>query len=152
MMYNHVENRACQAISAHNTRRDCRSRFVTEEVMLGLIGLLVSLLLLITLAYRGASVIVLAPALAMLAVAFSGEVPLLAAYTQIFMLALAKFLAKYFPIFLLGALFGKLMDESGCAQAIANKISSTLGSEHAILAIVLCVAVLTYGGVSLFVV
>ena len=105
-----------------------------------------------TLAYRGASVIVLAPALAMLAVAFSGEVPLLAAYTQIFMPALAKFLAKYFPIFLLGALFGKLMDESGCAQSIANRISSTLGSQHAILAIVLCVAVLTYGGVSLFVV
>ena len=120
--------------------------------MIGLIGLVVSLLLLMTLAYRGASVIVLAPALAMLAVAFSGEVPLLAAYTQIFMLALAKFLAKYFPIFLLGALFGKLMDESGCAQAIANRISSTLGSQHAILAIVLCVAVLTYGGVSLFVV
>jgi H+/gluconate symporter-like permease len=110
------------------------------------------LLLLISLAYRGASVIVLAPALAMLAVAFSGEVPLLAAYTQIFMPALGRFLAKYFPLFLLGALFGKLMDESGCARAIANRISSTLGARHAILAIVLCVAVLTYGGVSLFVV
>jgi H+/gluconate symporter-like permease len=120
--------------------------------MLGLIGLLVSLLLLITLAYRGASVIVLAPALAMLAVALSGEVPLLAAYTQIFMVALGKFLAKYFPLFLLGAVFGKLMDESGYARAIANRISTTLGVRHAILAIVLCVAILTYGGVSLFVV
>jgi H+/gluconate symporter-like permease len=120
--------------------------------MIGLIGLILSLLLLMTLAYRGASVIVLAPVLAMVAVAFSQEVPLLAAYTQIFMPALAKFLAKYFPIFLLGAVFGKLMEESGCAQAIANRISSTLGSRHAILAIVLCVALLTYGGVSLFVV
>jgi H+/gluconate symporter-like permease len=120
--------------------------------MLGLIGLLVSLLLLITLAYRGASVIVLAPALAMLAVALSGEVPLLAAYTQIFMVALGRFLAKYFPLFLLGAIFGKLMDESGYARAIANRISTTLGVRHAILAIVLCVAILTYGGVSLFVV
>ena len=71
--------------------------------MIGLIGLVLSLLLLMSLAYRGASVIVLAPALAMLAVAFSGEVPLLAAYTQIFMPALGKFLAKYFPLFLLGA-------------------------------------------------
>jgi H+/gluconate symporter-like permease len=120
--------------------------------MLGLIGLLISLLLLISLAYRGTSVIVLAPLLAMLAVAFSGEIPLLAAYTQIFMPALGRFLAKYFPLFLLGALFGKLMDESGCAQSIANRISSTLGSKHAILAVVLCVAVITYGGVSLFVV
>jgi H+/gluconate symporter-like permease len=120
--------------------------------MLGLIGLVLSLLLLMTLAYRGASVIVLAPALAMLAVTFSGEVPLLAAYTQIFMPALGKFLAKFFPLFLLGAVFGKLMEESGCAQAIANRISGTLGSRHAILAVVLCVAILTYGGVSLFVV
>src|SRR5215211_6397622 len=120
--------------------------------MMGLVGLVLSLLLLMSLAYRGVSVIVLAPALAMLAVAFSGEVPLLAAYTQIFMPALGKFLAKYFPLFLLGAVFGKLMDVSGCAQAIANRISSTLGSRHAILAVVLCVAVLTYGGVSLFVV
>lgn len=120
--------------------------------MIGLIGLVLSLALLITLAYRGASVIVLAPLLAMLAVAFSGEVPLLAAYTQIFMPALGKFLAKYFPLFLLGALFGKLMDVSGCAESIANFISSWLGSRHAILAVVLCVAILTYGGVSLFVV
>jgi H+/gluconate symporter-like permease len=119
---------------------------------LGLIGLVVSLLLLITLAYRGASVIVLAPALAMVAVALSGEVPLLAAYTQIFMPALGNFLAKYFPLFLLGAIFGKLMDESGFARAIAGRISTTLGTRHAILAIVLCVAILTYGGVSLFVV
>jgi H+/gluconate symporter-like permease len=120
--------------------------------MIGLVGLVFSLLLLMSLAYRGASVIVLAPALAMLAVALSGEVPLLAAYTQIFMPALGKFLARYFPLFLLGAVFGKLMDESGCAQSIADRISSTLGSRHAILAVVLCVAVLTYGGVSLFVV
>jgi H+/gluconate symporter-like permease len=120
--------------------------------MTGLIGLFLSLALLIALAYRGASVIVLAPLLAILAVAFSGEVPLLAAYTQIFMPALARFLAKYFPLFLLGSLFGKLMEESGCAQSIASRISSTLGSHHAILGVVLCTAVLTYGGVSLFVV
>ena len=61
-------------------------------------------------------------------------------------------MAKYFPLFLLGAVFGKLMDESGCAESIANRISTTLGSRHAILAVVLCVAMLTYGGVSLFVV
>jgi H+/gluconate symporter-like permease len=120
--------------------------------MVGLIGLLVSLALLITLAYRGASVIVLAPLLAMLAVAFSDEVPLLASYTQIFMPALGRFLAKYFPLFLLGALFGKLMDESGCARSIARGIGTSLGGRNAILAIVLCVAILTYGGVSLFVV
>lgn len=120
--------------------------------MIGLIGLGLSLLLLMTLAYRGASVIVLAPVFAMFAVAFSGELPFLATYTQIFMPALGKFIAKFFPLFLLGAVFGKLMEDSGCAESIARRISSALGSRHAILAVVLYVAVLTYGGVSLFVV
>jgi len=120
--------------------------------MIGLLGLVLSLLLLMYLAYHGVSVIVLAPVMATLAVALSGEVPLLAAYTQIFMPALGKFLAKYFPLFLLGAVFGKLMEHSGCAQSISNRISSLLGPRHAILAVVLCTAVLTYGGVSLFVI
>ena len=120
--------------------------------MIGFFGLVLSLLLLMALAYRGASLIVLAPALATLAVAISGDVPVLAAYTQIFMPALGRFLARYFPIFLLGAVFGTLMDASGSARVIADRISRTLGSRQAILAVVLCVAALTYGGVSLFVV
>lgn len=120
--------------------------------MTGLVGLLLSLVLLMALAYRGVSVIVLAPALAMLAVAVSGDIPVLAAYTQIFMPALGRFLTRYFPIFLLGAAFGTLMDASGSARVIADRISRALGSRHAILAVVLCVAALTYGGVSLFVV
>ena len=91
--------------------------------MIGLIGLVLSLLLLMTLAYRGASVIVLAPVFAMFAVAFSGELPFLATYTQIFMPALGKFIAKFFPLFLLGAVFGKLMEDSGCAESIARRIA-----------------------------
>ena len=68
------------------------------------------------------------------------------------MTALAGFVALYFPLFLLGALFGKLMEASGAARAIADGIAAALGRERAILAIVLACAVLTYGGVSLFVV
>lgn len=121
--------------------------------MVGLTGLVLSLALLMFLAYRGMSVIVLAPFLAMLAVAFNGgELPILAAYTQIFMPALGRFIVLFFPLFLLGAIFGKLMEDSGYAASIADKISAKLGSRHAILAVVLCCAVLTYGGVSLFVV
>jgi H+/gluconate symporter-like permease len=121
--------------------------------MVGLTGLVLSLALLMFLAYRGMSVIVLAPLLGMLSVAFSaGELPILAAYTQIFMPALGKFIVLFFPLFLLGAIFGKLMEASGYAASIADAISSTLGSRHAVMAVVLCCAVLTYGGVSLFVV
>ncbi|MEG0344055.1 MAG: GntP family permease, partial [Acinetobacter sp.] len=57
-----------------------------------------------------------------------------------------------FPLFLLGAVFGKLMDDSGSARTIANFFVDKLGHKRAMLSIVLSCAVLTYGGVSLFVV
>jgi H+/gluconate symporter-like permease len=119
---------------------------------MGLIGIIVSLLLLMYLAYRGINVLVLAPILALLAVLLSGDAPLLATYTQVFMPALGKYLIMYFPIFLLGAIFGKLMDDSGSARVIAHWIVEHTGKDRAILAIVLACAILTYGGVSLFVV
>ena len=120
--------------------------------MTSLAGIVVALLLLIWLAYRGVSVLLLAPAMALLAVLFSPGTPLLASYTQVFMPALGGFVVLYFPLFLLGAVFGKLMEASGAAQAIAQGITRALGLQRAILAVVLACAVLTYGGVSLFVV
>ncbi len=119
--------------------------------MTGVLGIAVALAVLIYLAYRGVSVLLLAPVCAALAAVLSG-VPVLGAYTQIFMVALGGFAAQYFPLFLLGAVFGKLMDASGSARAIAHGIVGALGSDRAILAIVLACAILTYGGVSLFVV
>lgn len=120
--------------------------------MLGIFGILVSLLLLIVLAYRGINVLILAPMMALLAVLLGGNAPLLATYTQVYMTSLGGYLIQYFPLFLLGAIFGKLMDDSGSARAISQFIVAQLGQERAILAIVLSCAVLTYGGVSLFVV
>jgi H+/gluconate symporter-like permease len=104
------------------------------------------------LAYRGVSVLLLAPLMALLAALFSPGVPLLASYTQVFMPALGAFVVAFFPLFLLGAVFGKLTEDSGAARVIAQAIVAKLGAQHAILAIVLACAVLTYGGVSLFVV
>lgn len=105
------------------------------------------------LAYRGVSVIILAPALAMLACLFqAGDVPLLATYTQVFMQSMGDFAVRFFPIFLLGAIFGKLMQDSGCAKSIALTFRDWLGARNAILAIVLSCGLLEYGGVSAFVV
>ena len=118
---------------------------------MGLLGILLGLGLLIWLAYRGWTVLLVAPAAALLAAAFAGE-PLLANWTQTFMGGAAGFLAQFFPLFLLGAVFGKLMDDSGSALAIARFISERLGRERTVLAVVLACALLTYGGVSLFVV
>ena len=117
---------------------------------MGLIGILLGLALLIWLALRGWSVLLLAPAAALLAAAFAGE-PLLASWTQTFMSSAATFLAQFFPLFLLGALFGKLMDDSGSVSAIAGFLRERLGERHAMLAVVLAGALVTYGGVSLFV-
>lgn len=119
----------------------------------GTVGIVLSLCLLMYWAYRGVSVLLLAPVLALLAVLMSGDVGmLLPVYTQVFMKAMGGYLMQYFPLFLLGAIFGKLMDESGSARAIAVGIVSAVGPQRAILAVVLACSVLTYGGVSLFVV
>ncbi len=120
--------------------------------MMSIAGITLALGLLIYLAYRGVSVLVLAPLVAAVAVAFEIGSPLLASYTQIFMPAAGRFIALYFPLFLLGAIFGRFMEGSGAATAISNRFVSWLGSRNAILAIVLACALLTYGGVSLFVV
>ena len=117
---------------------------------MGLLGILVGLALLVLFAFRGWTVLLLAPAAALVAAAFGRE-PLLANWTQIFMGSAARFLAQFFPIFLLGAIFGKLMDDSGSVSAVADFMTKSLGERRAILAVVLAGAFVTYGGVSLFV-
>src|SRR6201988_1817449 len=117
---------------------------------MGLWGIWVGLGLLIWLAFRGWSVLLLAPAAALIAAAFGGE-PLLANWTQIFMGSAAEFLARFFPLFLLGALFGKLMEDSGSVTAIATFMMQRLGERGAMRAVVLAGALVPYGGVSLFV-
>jgi H+/gluconate symporter-like permease len=117
---------------------------------MGLFGILLGLGLLVWLAYRGWSILLLAPAAALLAALFAGG-PLLAYWTQTFMDSAARFVAQFFPIFLLGALFGKLMEDSGSVAAIARFMSARLGPSRAVLTVVLAGAFVTYGGVSLFV-
>src|SRR5262252_8274060 len=117
---------------------------------MGLTGILLGLGALVWLSFRGWSVLVLAPAAALIAALFAGE-PLLAHWTQTFMGSAAQFLAQFFPLFLLGALFGKLMEDSGSVEAIARFVTERLGKGRAVLAVVLAGAAVTYGGVSLFV-
>ncbi len=102
-------------------------------------------------AYRGFSVILFAPVFALLAASLSG-LPLMPAYTELFMAKAVTYIKSFFPVFLLGAVFGKIMEDTGLAKGIAHTIMKSLGKERAILAVVLAGAALTYGGVSLFVV
>lgn len=119
--------------------------------MFGVIGIILSLGLLMFLAYRGITVLILAPLLALFAGLFVGA-PMMATFTEVYMPNLAGYLKAYFPVFLLGAVFGKVMEDTGSARAIAHAIASRLGKKAAIMAVVLSCGILTYGGVSLFVV
>jgi H+/gluconate symporter-like permease len=111
---------------------------------------LLGLAILVWLATRGWSVLLLAPAAGLVAAAAARE-PLLAHWTQTFMGGAAQFLAQFFPLFLLGALLGKLMEDSGSVEAIARSMIDGFGPPGAVPAVVLAGALVTYGGVSLFV-
>ncbi len=115
--------------------------------------LVLALGLLMMVAYRGFSVIVGAPLCALLAIGLAlGPQAMLPAFSGLFMKAMVDFIALYLPVFLLGALFGKLMELTGSAASISAWIVGVLGERHTMGAVVLACAVLTYGGVSLFVV
>ncbi|MDI3534845.1 MAG: hypothetical protein PWQ82_1210 [Thermosediminibacterales bacterium] len=114
-------------------------------------GIILGLALLMFVTMRGVSILIAGPALA-LVVAIFGNIPLLEAYTKHFMGGAAGYFQAWFPTFLLGAIFGKIMDDTGAAESLAHWIISKIGKERAILAIVAATAVLTYGGISLFVV
>lgn len=120
-------------------------------MILGIIGILLSLALLITLAYRGVPVLIAAPIASIVALVFS-QAPLLPAYTEIFMPAMAGFIGNFFPVFLTGAIFGMLMTVTGYAKSIATSVTSLIGGKAAIAATVVTSALMTYGGISLFVV
>ena len=102
-------------------------------------------------AYRGWSIILIAPFFAVIAALLS-EFGVMPTYSELYMTRLAEYTKTYYPVFLFGAVFAKLMEKGGLASAIAGKIISVLGEKQAILAVILGCAALTYGGLSVFVV
>jgi len=115
------------------------------------LGIIIGLIILMGLAYLGYSIIWVAP-LAAGFVAWTGGLDLLEAYTGIYMSGLVGFLQTWFPVFMLSSIFGKLMEDTGMARSVALTLSKVLGEKRAILGVFLSAAVLTYGGISLFVV
>ncbi|MDI9849623.1 GntP family permease [Rhodoblastus sp. 17X3] len=103
-------------------------------------------------AYRGFSVILFAPIAALGAVLLTDPAAVPAAFSGVFMESMVGFVKNYFPVFLLGAVFGKLIEISGFSKSIVSAVIGIVGESRAMLSIVLVGAILTYGGVSLFVV
>ena len=111
-----------------------------------------ALAFLMLVAYRGHSVILFAPIAALGAVLLTDPSLVAPMFTGLFMDRMVGFLKLYFPVFLLGAVFGKLIETSGFSRAIVAATIRVVGAQRAMLSIVLVCALLTYGGVSLFVV
>lgn len=116
-----------------------------------MVGILLGLIVLMILAYLGWSIIWVAPIAAGI-VALTGGLDLLDAYTDTYMGGFVNFAKQWFPVFMLSAIFGKLMEDTKMAQSIAITLSKLMGKSRAILGVLLSCAVLTYGGISLFVV
>lgn len=119
--------------------------------IISLVGIVLGLILLIYLAYKGHSIIWVAPVCAAL-VALSGGLNVLQTYLGDYIGGTAAYIVSWFPAFFLGAVYGKIMDLTGSARSLASKLLSLIGSKYAILAVVLPCLLMTYGGISLFVV
>ncbi|WP_202078759.1 GntP family permease [Caldalkalibacillus salinus] len=116
-----------------------------------MLGIFLGLAVLMLLAYRGWSIIWVAPISAGV-VALTGGLDLLDAYKDTYMGGFVGFAKSWFPVFMLGAIFGKLMEDTGMAKSVAVALTKLIGTKRAILGVLASAAVLTYGGVSLFVV
>ncbi|MBN9654416.1 GntP family permease [Halobacillus sp. GSS1] len=116
-----------------------------------MLGIFLGLAVLMALAYLGWSIIWVAP-IAAGVVALTGGLDLLEAYKDTYMGGFVAFAKDWFPVFMLGAIFGKLMEDTGMARSVAVALTKLIGTQRAILGVLVSAAVLTYGGVSLFVV
>jgi H+/gluconate symporter-like permease len=119
---------------------------------MSLLIVILALALLMFVAYRGFSVILFAPICALLAVLATDPALVAPVFSGVFMDKMVGFVKNYLPVFLLGAVFGKVIELSGFARSIVTAVLGLVGRERSILAIVVVCALLTYGGVSLFVV
>ena len=119
---------------------------------MSLLIVLASLAFLMLVAYRGYSVILFAPVAALSAVLLTDPSLVPPMFSSVFMEKMVGFVKNYFPVFMLGAVFGKVIELSGFSKSIVSTVIGMLGRERAILSIVVVCAILTYGGVSLFVV
>jgi H+/gluconate symporter-like permease len=117
-----------------------------------LVVVVLALALLMFVAYRGFSVVLFAPVCALLAVLATDPTLVAPIFSGVFMDKMVGFIKSYLPVFLLGAVFGKVIELSGFARSIVTAVIGLVGRSRAMLSIVLVCALLTYGGVSLFVV
>ena len=113
--------------------------------------LLIAIILFGVLAFRQMSALILAPVVTIFVIVLSG-MPILDTLLQHFMPATSDYITKYFLIFFVGALFGAVYQFTGAAESIARTMGCFCGN-HFVAPMIMCITgLLTFGGVSGFVV
>lgn len=120
-------------------------------MVVAFIGVVISIVLLMYLSMKGWSIFITGPICALIVAMSSGLSPL-GSYTVTFMKSSGDYFVTWFPIFMLGALFGKIMQDTGASSSLAEVVTRRIGKKYACVAIIIATTLLTYGGVSLFVV
>ena len=124
--------------------------FRLEGMTVGLAAIIIALLGLMWAAYKGWSVILVAPVFALVA-ALGSDHSLMPTFSELYMTKAAEYFKSYYAVFLFGAIFAKIMEKGGLAASIANKMINALGPERAIIAVIITSGVLVYGGLNVFV-
>lgn len=120
-----------------------------------IIGILIAIVCIIYGAMRGISILVLAPVCTMIVI-ITNQMPFFESLlgADSYMIGLADFIINFFAVFVLGAILAKYIEESGAAQTIANRVLKITGTARpypVLVGLFLITALLTYGGISLFV-
>lgn len=135
-------------------------RFRSELVKmtwLAPLGILLSIVLIIYFSIKGYSILFMGPLCSVLVI-LTNQMDVFSALISApnsYMMGLAQFIANFFMVFLLGSILAKYMEASGAARSIAEFVLKLTGTENPysmLLAIFLICSLLTFGGVSLFVV
>lgn len=126
--------------------------------LLASFGVLLGVVAIIYFSLKEISILVAAP-LATAIVVLLNSMPLIESLlgngANNYMGALSTYILNYFSIFLLGSILAKLMESSGATISIAEFILQKVGYDNpyrVLIAIALISGILTYGGISLFVV
>lgn len=124
---------------------------------MGTLGIILAIALIVYMSMKGFSIVFIAPVASIIVILTNGMdfFPSLIGKEASFMTGLTGFIVNFFAIFLLGAILAQYIEKSGAAQAIAQKVLSITGTGKpfpVLVAIFLISAILTYGGISLFVV
>ncbi|KAB2331540.1 GntP family permease [Cytobacillus depressus] len=120
-------------------------------------GILLAIAVIIYVAMKGINILIVAP-IASIIVILTNQMDFFSSIIgteNSYMTGLAGFIINFFAVFMLGSILAKYIDASGAAQSIAQKILEKTGTDKPfpiLVALFIITAVLTYGGLSLFVV